>query len=124
MWRRSQGPAVKARPVDKKSNTPSVVTATKIQAAKGVKVRVGRDIGIARINRRPVVNLGVHNNIRLVVSRAREEVCPLFTHVVSKAEIGVAIAGVNFEAAKSMNQPDVNHAIDGITAVNGGSAIL
>ena len=48
--------------------------------------------------------LSVNNNVRLVVTGAGEQVCSLFTLIVGGAEIGVAIAGVNFEAAKPVDQ--------------------
>src|SRR5438270_8559502 len=124
MWRGSSRATVKAWVVDEASNTPGIVTATKVPAAKRSEVRVMRDIDIARIDRGPVVKLGIYNNIGLVVSRPGEEVSPLFTHVIGKSEIVVAIAGVNFHAAKSVNQPNVKHTIDRVTSVDGGSAVL
>ena len=69
-------------------------------------------------------HFSVNNNVGLVVTSASKEVCSLFTLIVRGAEIGVAIAGVNFEAAKLVDQPDVNHTTDRVTAVNGGSAVL
>src|SRR5437588_6031045 len=124
MWRGRSRATVKAWLVDEASNTPGIVNATKVHSAKRCEVRTVRDIGIARIDRGPVVKLGIYNNIGLVVSRPGEEVSPLFTHVIGKAEIGVAIAGVNFEAAKSVNQHNVKNTINRVTAVDGGSAVL
>src|SRR5439155_13362350 len=40
------------------------------------------------------------------------------------AEIGVAVAGINFEAAKPVDQPNVKHTTDRVTAVNGRGAVL
>src|SRR4029077_14192072 len=66
----------------------------------------------------------VNNNVRLLVSSAGEEVCPLFTLIVRGAKIGVAVAGINFETAKPVDQPNVNHTTDRVTAVNGRGAVL
>src|SRR5439155_17088332 len=67
---------------------------------------------------------GVDDNIGLVVTRTGEEVCSLFSLIVGCAQIRVAIAGVDFEATKPVDQPDIHHTRNCITAVNGRSAIL
>ena len=124
MWRRCQSATVKTRLVDEASHTPGEETAPSIQSAKGPVVGIARDINIARIDRGPVVKLGIHNNVRFVIPGAGKEVCPLFTHVVGKAEIGVAIVGVNFDATKSVSRPDIKHTRHRVRAVDGRSTVL
>src|SRR5438309_2221922 len=55
---------------------------------------------------------------------AGEEICSFFTHVVGKAEIGVAIASVKLKPTKSVDQKDVDYTRHGVGAVNGGSPVL
>src|SRR5439155_14815831 len=114
----------KARLVNKASDTPGKVTRPRIKTTKAVKVSVGGNVAVAVVNGGTIVQLSVNNNVRLVVTGSGEEVCPLFPLIVGGTEIGVAVAGVNFEAAKLVNQPDVKHATDRIASVNGGSAVL
>src|SRR4029453_13052097 len=116
--------AVKARLVNEVSDTPGKVLRSKISTAKAGKVSVGRNVAIAAVDRGAIIQLTVNNNVCLVVTSAGEEVCPLFALIVGSAQIGVAIAGVNFEAAKSVDQPNVKHTTDRVTAVNGRSAVL
>src|SRR5205823_13031476 len=49
---------------------------------------------------------------------------PFFPRVIGKAEIGVAIAGVELQATEPVDQPDVEHTGDRVRSINGGSAIL
>src|SRR5439155_22579346 len=58
------------------------------------------------------------------VSSTGEEISPFFARVIGKAEVGVAIAGVELEATELVDQPDVEHTGDRVRSVNGGSAIL
>ena len=99
-------------------------TATEITAAKSREVRITRDISVARIDCGPIVKLGVNYNVRFIVSSTGEEISPFFTRVIGKAEIGVAIAGVDFEATEPVDQPNVEHTGDRVRSINGGSPIL
>src|SRR5207253_1424091 len=83
-----------------------------------------RDVNVAGIERGPVVRLGIDNNVRFIVSSAGEEVSPFFARVIGKAEIGVAIAGVELEATEFVDQPNVEHTGDCVRSINGGSAVL
>ena len=124
MWRRCQCAVVKPRLVDKASDVTGELGGTGVTATKVNEVPIVRDIGIARIDRRAVVELGIHHNVRLVVAGAGEEICSFFTHVVGKAEIGVAIASVKLKPTKSVDQKDVDYTRHGVGAVNGGSPVL
>src|SRR2546430_11769859 len=115
---------VKAWLVKAVSETPGKVLRPKITPTKAGKVSVRGNVAVAAVDRGAIVHLSVNNNVCLVVTSAGEEVCPLFTLIIGGAEIGVAIAGVNFEAAKPVDQPNVNHTTDRVTAVNGGGAVL
>src|SRR5438874_6043699 len=88
------------------------------------KVRVIGNVPDAVVDGGAILHLSVNNNIRLVVTGAGKEVCSLFALIVGGAEIGVAVAGINFEAAKPVDQPNVKHTTDRVTAVNGGSTVL
>src|SRR5437868_11173746 len=99
-------------------------TATVIRAAKPRDVRITRKISVARKDCGPIVKLGVNYNVRFIVSSTGEEISPFFTRVIGKAEIGVAIAGVELEATEPVDQPNVEHTGDCVRSVNGGSAIL
>src|SRR5439155_26523547 len=111
------------RLVNEVSDTPGKVVLAKILTTKAGKVSVGGNVAVAAVDRGGIVHLSVNNNVRLVVTSAGEEVCPLFTLIVGGAEIGIAIAGVNFEAAKPVDQPNVKHTSDRVTAVNGRGAV-
>src|SRR5438477_10351913 len=99
-------------------------TTTGILAAKSREVRITGDISVARIDCGTIVKLGIDNNVRFIVSSTGEEISSFFTHVIGRAEVGVAIAGVELEATEPVDQPDVEHTGDCVRAVNGGSAIL
>src|SRR5436190_8109802 len=99
-------------------------TATVIRAAKSREVRITRDISVTRIDCGPIVKLGVNYNVRFIVSSTGEEISPFFTRVIGKAEIGVAIAGVELEATEPVDQPNVEHTGDCVRTINGGSAVL
>src|SRR5436190_5105103 len=115
---------VKAWLVNAVSDTPGKVLRPKITPTKAGKVSVRGNVAVAAVDRGAIIRFSVNNNVGLVVTSAGEEVCPLFTLIIGGAEIGVAIAGVNFEAAKLVNQPDINYASDCVTAINRGSAVL
>ena len=99
-------------------------TAAVIKAAKSREVRITRDISVARVDGGSIVKLGVNYNVRFIVSSTGEEISPLFGRVIGKAEIGVAIAGVELEATEPVDQPNVEHAGDCVRSINGGSAVL
>src|SRR5437868_12087552 len=99
-------------------------TATVIRAAKPRDVRITRNISVARKDCGPIVKLGVNYNVRFIVSSTGEEISPFFTRVIGKAEIGVAVAGVELEATEPVDQPNVEHAGDCVRSINGGSAVL
>src|SRR5205823_11077169 len=88
------------------------------------KVSVGGNVPVAAVDGGALVHHSVNNNVRLVVTGAGKEVCSLFALIVRGAEIGVAVAGINFEAAKPVDQPNVKHTTDRVTAVNGRGAVL
>jgi hypothetical protein len=79
------------------------VKATVIQAAESRKVCITRESNVAGIERGPIVKLGINNDVRFVVPSAGEEVSSFFTRIIGKTEIGVAIAGGNFDATKPVN---------------------
>src|SRR4029077_9505281 len=110
--------------VNEVSDTPGKVARPIIRTTKAGKVSVGGNVPVAVVDCGTIVHLSVNNNVRLLVSSAGEEVCPLFTLIVGGAEIGVAVAGINFETAKPVDQPNVNHTTDRVTAVNGRGAVL
>src|SRR5437588_12548900 len=99
-------------------------TATGILTAKSPEVRITRNISVARKDCGPIVKLGVNYNVRFIVSSTGEEISPFFTRVIGKAEIGVAIAGVELEATEPVDQPNVEHTGDRVRAINGGSPVL
>jgi hypothetical protein len=103
---------------------PGEVTATEINAAPIEIIGITRDINVARIERGPIVKLGIHNNVRLIVPSTGEQVRSFFTRVIGRAKIGVAIAGLNFDGSKLVDQPNVEHTGDRVRTVNSGSAIL
>jgi hypothetical protein len=74
MWRRGECTTVKARLVDKRSDTPSIVTASKVQAAKSPVVGVGGNVAVAAVDGVTIVPLGVKNNVSLIVPDAAEYV--------------------------------------------------
>src|SRR5437660_12843132 len=116
--------AVKTRLVNGVSDTSGKVARSIITTAKTRKVIVGGNIAVATVDGGSVVHLGVHDNIGLVITRASKQISQLFSLIVGCAEIRVAIAGVDFEATKPVDQPDIHHTCNCITAVNGRSAIL
>ena len=116
--------AVKERLVNEISDTPGKIPRPIITPTKAGKVSVGGNVAITAVDRGAIIHLSVNNNVCFVVTGAGEEVCPLFSLIVRSAEIGVAIASVNLEAPKPVDQPNVKHTTDRVTAVNGGSAVL
>src|SRR5438105_4047409 len=116
--------AVKTRLVNGVSDTSGKVARSIITTAKTRKVIVGGNIAVATVDGGSVVHLGVHDNIGLVITRASKQLSQLISLIVGCAQIGVAIAGINFEAAKLVNQPDINYASDCVTPVNGRSAVF
>src|SRR5205823_561635 len=110
--------------VNKASHMPGNVAATEINAAPIDIIGITRDINVAGIERGPIVNLGIYNNVRLIVPSTGEQIHSFFTRVIGRAKIGVAIAGINFEATKLVDQPNVEHTGDRVRTVNGGSAVL
>src|SRR4029450_1936564 len=99
-------------------------TVENLTSAKTSVVGVTGDIGVAREDCGAIVRLSVKHNIGLIVPDTGEEVCPFFTRIIGKTEIGVAIAGVELEPAEFVNEKEVNNPIDRVGAVNGGGAGL
>src|SRR5437660_2033166 len=116
--------AVKTRFVNEVSDTSGKVARAIITTAKTRKFIVGGNIAVATVDGGAIVYLGVHDNIGLVITRASKQITHLFSLIVGCAKIRVAIAGVDFEATKLVDQPDIYHTRNCITAVNGRSAVF
>ena len=116
--------AVELGPELERPNTAGKVTGTDIIAAKIGVVSIVRDIHVAREDGGAVIKAGVNHDVRLVVARARQEVGGLFGRVIGKPKIGVAIAGVDFQATEAVNQVNVDHARDRVRAVVGRGTVF
>src|SRR5205814_4319439 len=98
--------------------------AAAVSAAIQVLVRVVRNLGIARINGRRVVNSRVNHDVGFVVTGTCEQVARFFTAIVGETKVRVAIAGVNLQTTEAMDQEDVDHAGHSLGAVNRRGAVF
>ena len=83
-----------------------------------------RNIGIARVNGRGVVNPRINHDVCLVVTGTCEQVACFFTAIVGETKVGVAVAGVNLQTTEAVDQEYVDHASHSFGAVNRRGAIL
>src|SRR5439155_2899782 len=105
-------------------DAPGEIAAAAVKAAKQVLVRVVRNVSIARINGRRVVNPRVNHDVCLVVTGTCEQVARFFTAIVGETKVGVAVAGVNLQTTEAMDQEHVDHACHSFGAVNRRGAVL
>ena len=73
---------------------------------------------------RTVIYSGIDHDVGLVVACARKQIGGFLTRVVGKAQIRVAIAGVNLQTTKPVDQENVHHTGHGVSAINGRGAVL
>src|SRR5437660_10349470 len=83
-----------------------------------------RNVAIARVNSRRVVNPRVNHDVCLVVTGTCEQVARFFTAIIGETKVRVAIAGVNLQTAEATDQEHVDHASHSLGAVNRRRAIL
>ena len=105
-------------------DVPSKEGAAKILPPPLGVVRIVRNVDIASKDSGFVESTGIHNDICFVVACASEQIFSFLTHVVSKSEVGIAVAGINLQAAKPMDQENVDYTCNGIGAVHGRSAVF
>ena len=70
-----------------------------------------------------IIDAGI-NHDGLVVASTSEQVGDFFTPVTRETQVGVAIAGGHFQPTETVNEKNVEHAGDGIRAVNWRSAVF
>src|SRR6266566_7714758 len=83
-----------------------------------------RNVAIARVNGRRVVNSRVNHDVGLVVPSTCEQVAGFFTAIVGETKVRVAVAAVNLQTTKAVDQEHVDHARHSFGTVNRRSAIL
>ena len=83
-----------------------------------------RNLWVARVKGRRIVNPGVNHEVCLVVTSAREQVTRFFTAIVGETKVRVAVAAVNLQTTEAVNQEHVDHASHSLGAVNWRSAIF
>src|SRR5437016_14671422 len=109
--------------------TTSIVTrkvpAARIKSAKRHEIPVGRNIAVTAENTtRALKEIGNDHDIGLVISSAGFDPCLPLAHVIGCSQICVPVSPSNFQAAKFMNQEEVDHASDRVRSVHSRSTIL
>src|ERR1700761_6617446 len=108
MWRRGQRAAIKLCLVNEVSDTSGKVLRPKVSTTQTGKVSIRRNIAVAAEDGVAIVPFGIDNNVRFFVTSPGEHVSQPFSLIIGSTEIGVAIAEVSFDAAKLVNQRNVN----------------
>src|SRR5207302_5802860 len=83
-----------------------------------------RNVRIARVNGRGVVNSRVNHDVGFLITSTCEQVARFFTAIIGETKVGVAVAAVNLQTTEAMDQEHVDHASHSLGAVNRRGAIL
>src|SRR5436305_852108 len=114
MRSRRLGAVVESGLVNKSTDPSGEVTTASVKSAKRPVIRVVRNVGVARINRRAIVNLGVDQDVDLFVAGAGEKISSFFILIIRETKIGVAVTAVNFQPAKPMDQVNIENTGHGV----------
>ena len=83
-----------------------------------------RNVGIARVNGRRVVNPRINHDVGLVVTGTCEQVACFFTAIVGETKVRVPVAAVDLQTTEAVDQEYVDHASHSFGAVNRRGAVL
>src|SRR6266513_4350191 len=98
--------------------------APKIKSPKGLRIPVAGKFTVAAEDVGPIVEIGNHHDVGLVISHARFEPGLQLTRVVGRTHVRVSHAAPDLKATEFVDQKDVEHTGHRVGAVNGRGAIL
>ena len=93
--------------------------AARIESTPGNRPRVTANVTVTAVNGSPIVKIGNHEDISLVISRAGFDPTLQLTCIIGRTQVRVAIAASDFETTELVYQKDVDHTCHCIGSVNG-----
>src|SRR6266480_822553 len=98
--------------------------APKIKSPKGLRIPVAGKFTVAAEDVGPIVEIGNHHDVGLVISHARFEPGLQLTRVVGRTHVRVPHTAPDLKATELVDQKDVEHTRHRLGAVNSRGAIL
>src|ERR1051325_449326 len=107
------------------SDTATKVSAARVEPTERNKESVRRKVAVTtETTTEAFPEIGDHNNVRLVIARARLDPGLPLTHLIGSSKIRVAVSGTDFQTAELVEQEEVHNAGDRVGTVHSRGAIL
>src|SRR6266498_511193 len=96
-----------------------------VESPKAGEIRVGRNVPVAAEKASSTLpEIGNDHNVGLVITGAGFEPCFPLAHVVGRSQICVPVTAPDLQAAKFVDQKEVDHAGDRVGSIHSRGAIL
>src|SRR6266536_3693289 len=107
------------------SNAARFTHAAVVESPKAGEIRVGRNVPVATEKASSTLpEIGNDHNVGLVITGAGFEPCFPLAHVVGRSQICVPVTTPDLQAAKFVDQKEVDHAGNRVGAIHSRGAIL